>query len=101
MARPTHFISCGFIASIGLTLAVGCQSNKGMVENLPPPNFSAPTIEAPVVVAPPPAPVQIAPAPLKPAPKPVSGESAWVPNAPARPWKWIVVHHSATPSGSA
>jgi hypothetical protein len=74
-----------------------------MVENLPPPNFSAPPIEAPVVVAqvPPPAQVQVNPTPVKPTPKPLSSERAWVPNAPARQWKWIVVHHSATPSGSA
>jgi len=25
----------------------------------------------------------------------------WIPNAPPRPWKWIVIHHSASANGSA
>jgi hypothetical protein len=101
MAR--HHICCGFIAAILLTLAVGCQShNSGMVENLPPPNFSAPTIDAPVALAPVAPPAPLVPAPIEPAPRAsIAGEKSWVPNSPARAWKWIVVHHSATPSGSA
>jgi hypothetical protein len=27
--------------------------------------------------------------------------AAWSPRAPQRPWKWIVIHHSATPDGGA
>jgi hypothetical protein len=29
-----------------------------------------------------------------------SGPAAWKPRVPARDWKWIVIHHSATPTGS-
>jgi N-acetyl-anhydromuramyl-L-alanine amidase AmpD len=25
----------------------------------------------------------------------------WIPSAPANSWRWIVIHHSATPAGSA
>src|SRR6185436_6192998 len=28
-------------------------------------------------------------------------ERAWVPSTTARPWRWIIVHHSATPAGNA
>ena len=31
---------------------------------------------------------------------PVSGPAAWKPRVAPRDWKWIVIHHSATPSGS-
>jgi hypothetical protein len=92
MARYFQLLSIAFL------LAAGCQ--QSMVANLPPPNFNGPTISAqssaPVAMATPPW------TPLKQAARPaVGGERAWVPYAAARPWKWIVIHHSATPSGSA
>ena len=33
-------------------------------------------------------------------PAPLTGPAAWKPRVPARDWKWIVIHHSATPTGS-
>lgn len=27
--------------------------------------------------------------------------AGWVPPVPPRPWKWIIIHHSATPAGNA
>lgn len=84
-----------------LFLLVGCQSNPGLVEALPSPNFNAPVVNEarrPIVVAPTPQP---APPRTSVARGSLGGERDWVPSAPARAWKWIVIHHSATPSGSA
>ncbi len=66
-----------------------------MVASLPKPSFSGPTIasaQAPVV----------APAPVTGrATARLTGPKDWAPRASARPWRWIVVHHSATPGGGA
>jgi hypothetical protein len=79
---------------LGSVLLVGCQQqNAPLVQSIPSPSFDGPRIAAPV--APPPV-VKSAP-PVAAA----SGPKAWIPTAPARPWRWIVVHHSASPSGSA
>ena len=50
-----------------------------------------------------------APAPVEPVPEPPKAveppapphEAGWEPAAPERPWRWIVVHHSASDTGSA
>jgi len=85
---------------------VGCQSQSTVVDALPPPNLNGPEIAAP------PQPVRVA-AVLPPTvvPKRPAHSSkaqwgipaSWIPdaNAPYREWKWIVIHHSATPTGSA
>src|SRR5688500_1184228 len=45
--------------------------------------------------------------PTKPDPVPLAKATpsrfpaAWTPRSQARPWKWIVIHHSATPDGGA
>lgn len=83
-----------------LLLVVGCQATSpAMVDALPSPNFNGPIITGPAVAAVP-APRYVPPAPQA-APQGLAGERAWAPSAPARRWKWIVVHHSATPAGSA
>lgn len=85
--------------AIGLVFLAGCQSNTGLVATLPPPNFNGPAITPGTPVA---APVSVTPTVARaPAKAGLSSERAWVPSAPARPWKWIVIHHSATPGGSA
>jgi N-acetylmuramoyl-L-alanine amidase len=88
---------------ITLLTLVGCQS-QSVVDNLPQPNFNGPNVAAaPIVVQPMP---QIAPAPAiaKADPTPAYVGSVprdWIPNAGAhRDWYWIVIHHSASPSGS-
>ena len=59
----------------------------------------APSFDGPNIIA-------NAPAAATPSAKPqpnvatASGPAAWKPRVPARDWKWIVIHHSATPSGS-
>ena len=88
---------------VALCGLVGCQSDQTS-ENLPQPNFNGPIAKpAPIVVRP--APVVPPPAPIKPAPRPPQVAAAvpreWIPNSGAkRDWYWIVIHHSATPSGS-
>jgi hypothetical protein len=86
-------------------LAMGCQSQQ-TVENLPQPNFNGPNIAAAPIVIPratPLAPPTVAKAPT-PAPQKWTGSvpREWLvaSNVPKRDWYWIVIHHSATPSGS-
>ena len=93
-----------------LGLLAGCQSpqQRLMVDALPPQDFTGPA--APTATAPPVAPAPVAPAkPVMPAPAPVARGGGmmipreWVPNGNAekRQWRWIVIHHSATPTGGA
>jgi hypothetical protein len=98
------------IIILGLSILAGC-AQQSAVTTLPPPNFSGPLITQPA-----PAPVAIAPIsralPAMPAPRPrfaparpqytIAGiPRDWYPLAEARPWRWIVIHHSATSFGSA
>ena len=90
------------LLSAGLLVAGGCSSNPQLVEKLPPPNFNGPSV-APQPSRPLPSVAQ-APPVKRPAPQASSGgvPREWIPPAgTARSWKWIVIHHSATPSGSA
>jgi hypothetical protein len=104
---------------VGLLALVGCQQQKpvAMVEPLPPPNFGGPTLASPVLAAPEPPPspkvepaakaaprpvtVAQAPAPVVPLPSHAGVPREWVPVAAPNRWKWIVIHHSATPIGGA
>src|SRR5207237_9561814 len=43
---------------------------------------------------------KIAPATPRPYVATPSGPSAWAARVPPRPWKYIVIHHSASPTGS-
>ena len=80
--------------------AGGCRQPACMVKNPPLPFFG------------PRASLALAPAPVPaPRPGPSAGsaavrrapwnEAAWIPGGAERPWQFIVVHHSATPTGSA
>ena len=96
----------GALALGALALVGGC-SQQGVVENLPAANYNGPLVQAP----PPPVVVQV---PVKPAPKLVVPEvkkpavalgvpREWIPNVKKSdaPWEFIVIHHSATPTGGA
>lgn len=91
------------ILIIMLLLLTGCESPQ-LVEKLPSPNFNGPNVAAaPMMIAPV---VPVAPAaPIVPPLKPVQVVGniprEWIPMPGAkRDWYWIVIHHSATPSGS-
>jgi hypothetical protein len=77
-----------------LAALVGCAqpaAPKPMVAHLPPPSFDGPNIVSKPTVA-----ARGAGSGAN-----IDGPLAWTPKAPARPWKWIVIHHSASPAGSA
>ncbi len=89
------------VAAVG---GAGCAS-PAVMDTLPEPNFNGPVVAAP---PPPPqtpkftTPDPVRPAPTMPAPSGrMTGPRDWTPSVAARPWRWIVIHHSATPTGSA
>jgi hypothetical protein len=109
---------CFPIVIAGLFLVVGCQvqsKESQVVETMPAPNFSGPSMQDETAVAraiPAPAPALVAePARsgsrpdkvLVPARPPTHDHvpSDWVPVAKLNAWHWIVIHHSATPTGGA
>jgi hypothetical protein len=94
------------IAAVMLVL-VGCQSTSSvsMVQNLPPPNFDGPGDLTARPALPPPAPVRapvgVAPRVPSPAGPGLNVPTEWLPPIRANNWRWIVIHHSATPNGGA
>jgi hypothetical protein len=111
--------SSTFTTSAALLLTVtllgggitGCQApqQRSVVDTLPPQNFNGPSLAAKTATPLPPEP---APAPQPrmkvPPPPPIARGNGgivvpkdWEPRVAARPWKWIVIHHSATPTGGA
>jgi hypothetical protein len=84
-------------------VVMGCQKQAAQIDTLPKPNLNGPVVVVPKppatrpVVAPAPVPVQAAKPPVRRPDVPAD----WVPPIPANHWRWIVIHHSATPGGSA
>jgi hypothetical protein len=93
-----------FLVIAGLISFAGCQE-RPVVEQLPAANFNGPLVVAP----PPPPPEPVKPQPKvvftaparKPAPVVASVPAEWNPSARSNGWRWIVIHHSATPAGGA
>lgn len=96
-----------------IAILAGCQQ-ANTPDSLPPLTFAAPVYPTPPVVALKPAkaaattqPTQVVTADtaLLAADKrfatDLSVPADWIPQAPTRPWQWIVIHHSATTWGSA
>jgi hypothetical protein len=86
--------------AVALVLFAGCAQQPE--EQLPSANFNGP------IVTPPPAPVELvkpAPKTVTPQPRPAPQVTAvprdWTPSVRANNWNWIVIHHSATPTGGA
>lgn len=86
--------------------SAGCSSQptrSSVALAYPPPNYSGPTINGekptaqPLQVASPRSVVARTPAP---APQ-LAVPRDWTPRTASRDWQWIVIHHSATPNGSA
>jgi N-acetylmuramoyl-L-alanine amidase len=92
------------VSALILIAGMGCQeqSAPNAPALSPSPRLDGPTV---VAVTPPvssPRPVSAVPTPPVPKPKPRADiPREWIPAAPVNPWRWIVVHHSATPTGSA
>lgn len=78
-------------------LATGCQTSspaQPMATTLPPPNFAAPVIVTPSRPS-----TTVVQAPQLPAT--VNGiPREWIPKTKPNKWLWIVIHHTATPSGA-
>jgi hypothetical protein len=91
--RFIHWLSLAIGLIILMLAGAGCQNTASQVSSLPPPDFEGPRILT-------------APAPVAPAPKSAPSGAiagipqAWYPRTSPRPWRWIVIHHSASPSGS-
>src|SRR4051812_28630122 len=102
MAKHVASSLSSLLVIAGLIGVAGCQ-DKPVVEQLPAANFNGPLVVAPP--PPPPEPVKpepkvVFPAPAKkPAPVAMAVPAEWTPNARLNEWRWIVIHHSATPAG--
>ncbi len=97
MARAGLLLS---LVTTGL-MTVGCQTAQRAIAPLPEPNFSGPVVvDAGPVPVTPPIKTEIKPAPVRVTP---SVPASWIPVAGAqkRQWTYIVIHHSATPTGGA
>jgi len=89
---------CPLCLFVGMMFLAGCQQQ--VTSNLPSPNFGAPIVAVAVSSASLPK-VKYPPS-VKPAAKEIPGiPSAWIPPVAPRPWRYIVIHHSATVSGDA
>jgi len=96
----------------GVLVAAGCSSD---MDEAPVPRAYHPVIVTQAYAAPP-RPVYVAPPPPRPvvAYRPVTPArprmartpwgtvpADWIPPVPPRPWKWIIIHHTATSFGNA
>src|SRR5438445_364598 len=106
------------LAGLGLSVALvtaGCkpQAENAQANAYPPPSFGAPHVDPRVATA---APFHAGAQPSAALPRinppaiskiaphgsyAANGPKDWAPGVHARPWKWIILHHSATPSGGA
>jgi hypothetical protein len=99
------------LSILSLGSMIGCANSQSDLVSYPAPSFEGPRVAVaqtpPVYVAPRP---EMASAMQTPAyrprkelatPKMTGIPAAWVPPVQARPWRWIVVHHSATTTGGA
>jgi N-acetyl-anhydromuramyl-L-alanine amidase AmpD len=77
-------------------IILGCQGGSGLLREPAPPIFEARRSGGLPPLEPPSAPPAAPPAPVRP-----TGPSDWQPRAGERPWQFIVLHHSATATGSA
>ena len=89
---------------IGLLLCsavtAGCASNSHTA-SLPKPTFTGPAVTRATTPVPVPVTVAKGTVPVYIPSRPANVPAAWVPlaNAEKRQWTWIVIHHSATPTG--
>ncbi|MGC4032489.1 MAG: peptidoglycan recognition family protein [Tepidisphaeraceae bacterium] len=86
---------------IGSSLVAGCALNSAQTAGLPKPSFQGPVVAKPTYVPPPVAAKSTPVIPPTVAARPANVPAAWIPlpTAEKRQWTWIVIHHSATPTG--
>jgi hypothetical protein len=104
--RHLSVIALGLIS---LATMVGCQQPMSSQANYVSPSFDGPRLAAAAVqpmlpVVPPPTfhvPPPPAPKAVRPPAVATSVPRAWTPPVAARPWRWIVIHHSDTETGGA
>jgi hypothetical protein len=103
---------CGIsLALLSIGSMIGCETSQPAAIAYPAPSFEAPAVAAvparatyytapPVAVA---APHVTAAVAHKSTPTVAMAgiPASWVPPVAARPWRWIIVHHSATTTGGA
>jgi hypothetical protein len=105
MRRQAFWLATGGLV-LAMLLAGGC-GRPGVVAVAPAPAMPREAFVYQPIPPPKPRPVPVEepaqPLTLEiPAPRPaVPHEVAWEPAAAERPWRWIVIHHSATDTGSA
>ena len=91
-----------YVTFLGAMVGMGCQQQCPLSTTSPTPNFDGPVVVSPAITV---SPAKPSPAvPKTPPPVPQAKPdvpSTWIPAAAPTPWKWIVVHHSATPTGAA
>ena len=91
--------ACGLVGCAAPSAAQSPQraASSMMVDALPPPNFDGPDLAEAPAMGP------VVNIPLVPSPGgDMSGVPRdWLPMAKSNPWRWIVIHHSATPTGGA
>ena len=104
--RHLSVITLGLIALASL---VGCQQPMSSQAGYVPPSFDGPRLAAatatPIAPTVPPLTFHMPPPTLPRAARPpavaTSVPRGWVPPVTARPWRWIVIHHSDTETGGA
>ncbi len=107
------------LVTAGLLTLVGCQAQSTqslVVDSMPAPSFTGPVMQdnvpqgsviasMPMQAAQSTKAAAAAPKHVVPTPPHVNGRegtpSGWTPLVKANAWKWIVIHHSATPTGGA
>ncbi len=84
------------LSLFGVVCVIGCQ--RPMIGTVPSPNLNGPSVSAGAQNGP-----MVQPLPMPPVPRAGRADvpSDWLPVAPSNGWKYIIVHHSATPAGSA
>jgi len=85
------------VSGLGL-LTAGCAAT-GTLSSSPGPNFNGPVLASRSTVVKPTLPTVTLVKPKTPASMNVPTD--WIPSARPREWRWIVIHHSASASGSA
>lgn len=93
-----------------VTALLGCRQDQPMTA-MPAPSFTGPQVvaiarikpqpTAPAVVAVIPAPMPMLPTVPPKIATVMPSLREWVPPVAPRPWRWIIIHHSATPTGGA